>query len=191
MHTFGSHSCLSSLSLSARDCPYSQPALPQTTLPYLSSTFRVLHALMQLPSLFLPGRTSPTHSRFCNNLHASILHTIVHYLDPLAPPPPHSRLCNELHVAVLDAVVHHLHEVARPPGPHVRDARPARAATHLRRHLEQHVLHVRERLPAAARHEGGAVARALLPPTHAHAQVQQALGGGVALAPLSVLVPAE
>mmetsp|Transcript_13321 Transcript_13321/g.32540 ORF Transcript_13321/g.32540 Transcript_13321/m.32540 type:complete len:562 (-) Transcript_13321:464-2149(-) len=96
------------------------------------------------------------------------------------------RLADELHVAVLNAVVHHLDVVARAALANVHHARPV---VHLRRHLLHDVPDVRVRLGRAARHHGGAPARALLAARHAHAHVQQALLAHLGLAALRVLVP--
>mmetsp|Transcript_4155 Transcript_4155/g.13384 ORF Transcript_4155/g.13384 Transcript_4155/m.13384 type:complete len:478 (+) Transcript_4155:362-1795(+) len=81
------------------------------------------------------------------------------------------RLCDQLHVPILDPVVHHLDVVATA---RAADVRRAWTVVHLRRHLEQNRLQRIERLLRAARHERGAVARAVLATRHAHRHVLDA-----------------
>ena len=81
-------------------------------------------------------------------------------------------LGDELHVGVLDAVVHHLDEVA---GAVRADVRAARDAVHVRADRLQHRAEGLVGLDRAARHDRGAVQRALLAAGYAHADEVQVL----------------
>ena len=88
-------------------------------------------------------------------------------------------LRDQLHVGVLDAVVDHLHVVAGAVG---ADVRAARLAVHLGGDRGEDLLDVGVGLARPARHDRGAIERALLTAGDARADEAQPLGLAIGLA---------